>query len=158
MSPEQARGAGVDFRSDIFSFGTILYELATGHQPFARPTKIETLTAILHVDPPPIQELNDRAPLPLQWIVQRCLAKDLRERYAATADLHHDLCALRERLPTIIAGPSERRSPARPTQSQASPRLRAHLSPRDGSRTDVVDDAYARRRQLGDASLSPVCD
>jgi len=79
MSPEQARGSTVDFRSDIFSFGTILLEMITGRAPFERATAIETLTAILH-EPPQLPPLSERMPLALNWIVQRCLAKDPAER------------------------------------------------------------------------------
>ncbi len=100
MSPEQARGGAVDFRSDVFSFGAILYEMATGRRPFDRPTPIETLTAILHEDPRPIGESNTRIPPPLESIIQRCLAKSPEARYAATADLLHDLRSLRDRLAT----------------------------------------------------------
>jgi Tol biopolymer transport system component/tRNA A-37 threonylcarbamoyl transferase component Bud32 len=101
MSPEQARGSGLDFRSDLFSFGSILYEMVTRRRAFERPTPIETLTAVLHDEPPPLAESNPRAPQTLQSIVERCLAKSPADRYAATADLHHDLRDLREKLPGI---------------------------------------------------------
>ena len=93
MSPEQARGGAVDFRSDLFSLGTMLYEMALGRRPFDRPTSIETLSAILHDEPPPAGNA-ERVPPPFMSIVERCLAKDPQERYAATQDLHHDLRAL----------------------------------------------------------------
>jgi len=96
MSPEQARGGAIDFRSDLFSLGTMLYEMAVGRRPFDRATPIETLTAILH-DEPPLDGIADRLPGPLGSIVARCLAKDPQDRYAATQDLHYDLRALRDR-------------------------------------------------------------
>ncbi len=96
MSPEQARGSAVDYRSDLFSFGSMLYEMATRRRAFERATPIETLTAIQHDEPPAMRELNPRVPARLQDIVQRCLAKLPEERYGSTADLCHDLKALRD--------------------------------------------------------------
>jgi Tol biopolymer transport system component len=95
MSPEQARGEAVDFRSDLFSFGAVLYEMATGRQPFERANTVETLAAIMRDDPRPIRELNARIPVPLSRIVSRCLAKLPDERYGSTADLLHDLQSVR---------------------------------------------------------------
>ena len=84
MSPEQARGEEVDFRTDQFSLGLILYEMATGKHPFRRATGVDTLAAILNDEPPPLGE-------PLGWIVERCLQKNPAERYGSTFDLAHDL-------------------------------------------------------------------
>jgi serine/threonine protein kinase len=95
MSPEQASGAAVDFRSDQFSFGSMLYEMATGKRAFQKKTAVETLTAILNDEPEPI---GPATPPPLRWIVERCLAKEPRERYSATDDLARDLVGLRDRL------------------------------------------------------------
>jgi serine/threonine protein kinase len=103
MSPEQARGREVDFRSDQFSFGLVLYEMAAGARAFSRDTPVQTLLAIIEDDPPPLAQANPRVPVPLRWIVDRCLAKDPRQRYAATADLAHDLRTLRDRLAEAIA-------------------------------------------------------
>jgi eukaryotic-like serine/threonine-protein kinase len=96
MSPEQAAGQPVDFRSDQFSFGSILYEMATGKRAFDRATKPETLAAIIREEPEPMAVLNPRAPSYLGWIVERCLAKEPRDRYAATEDLARELATLRE--------------------------------------------------------------
>ena len=96
MSPEQAAGQRVDFRSDQFSFGSILYEMATGKQAFERATKPELLAAIIRAEPEPIEALNPSVAAPLRWIVARCLAKEPRDRYAATEDLARDLATLRE--------------------------------------------------------------
>src|SRR5713226_9151311 len=76
MSPEQAAGQPVDFRSDQFSFGSILYEMATGERAFQRKTGVETLAAILREEPKAIAELNPAAPAPLRWTIERCLAKE----------------------------------------------------------------------------------
>jgi len=96
MSPEQAAGRKVDYRSDQFSFGSILYEMLTDKLAFRRDSKGETLAAILRDEPPSIAELNPAVPAPLAWIVERCLAKDPQERYASTRDLARDLTLARE--------------------------------------------------------------
>jgi len=98
MSPEQARGAAVDYRSDQFSLGLTLYEMITGRQGFRADSAAQTLAAILEDDPEPIAKLNPRAPAPLRWIVERCLAKDARQRYESTTDLARELRTLRDRL------------------------------------------------------------
>ncbi len=87
MSPEQAAGRPVDFRSDQFSVGLILYELATGRRAFERPSPVETLSAIIRDEPEPLSALAPRLPAPVRWVVERCLAKDPEERYASTRDL-----------------------------------------------------------------------
>lgn len=98
MSPEQASGRPVDFRSDQFSFGSVLYEMATGKRAFQRDTPPETLVAIIRDEPEAIASVNPQVPPPLCWIVERCLAKDPEERYASTRDLARDLATLRDRL------------------------------------------------------------
>ena len=98
MSPEQAAGRAVDFRSDQFSLGTILYEMATGKRPFQRDSAPQTLTAIIQDDPEPLGTLNPRTPAPLRWAVERCLAKDPEDRFASTKDLARDLKSLRDHL------------------------------------------------------------
>jgi Tol biopolymer transport system component len=98
MSPEQASGRPVDFRSDQFSLGTILYEMATGQPAFQRKTNAETLTAIIREEPEPIARLNPRAPAPYRWIVERCLTKDPEERYASTRDLARELKSVRDHI------------------------------------------------------------
>jgi Tol biopolymer transport system component len=98
MSPEQAAGQPLDFRSDQFSFGSILYEMTTGERAFQRKTGIETLAAILREEPKAIAELNPAAPAPLRWTIERCLAKEPDERFASTKDLAHDLKSVRDHL------------------------------------------------------------
>jgi serine/threonine protein kinase/tetratricopeptide (TPR) repeat protein len=95
MSPEQAAGRPVDFRSDQFSFGCLLYELLTGRQPFQGATAVQTLSMIIEASPRPIGEFNPDVPDPLQAIVARCLSKKPEDRYASTQNLAHDLEALR---------------------------------------------------------------
>ena len=103
MSPEQARGTATDFRTDQFSFGLILYEMATGRSAFRRDTPAATLDAIINEDLPPDPAFDTRMPAPFRWIVERCLAKDPNERYAVTADLYRDLRTLRDRLGEVSA-------------------------------------------------------
>ena len=76
MSPEQASGRPVDYRSDQFSFGSILYEMATGRLAFKKDTVPQTLAAIIEAEPEPLRKLNDEIPEELCAIVERCLAKD----------------------------------------------------------------------------------
>src|SRR5262245_32690346 len=96
MSPEQASGRPVDFRSDQFSFGAILYEMVSGRRPFSRGSAPETMAAIIREDPESLARLSPEAPVALLWIAERCLAKDPHDRYAATRDLARDLAQLRD--------------------------------------------------------------
>jgi eukaryotic-like serine/threonine-protein kinase len=84
MSPEQVRGDPPDYRSDIFSFGLILYELLTGERAFQGETAVDTMRAILRQDAP---ELPEAVPAPVRQIVTRCLEKDPRNRFQSTKDL-----------------------------------------------------------------------
>jgi serine/threonine protein kinase len=116
MSPEQASGKSLDFRSDQFSFGVILYEMATGRRAFGRSTPVETLSAIIREEPEPIGSVNPQAPAPLRWIIERCLAKSPEERYVSTRDLARDLASVRDHLSeaslpgTSVGVPPRRRS------------------------------------------------
>jgi serine/threonine protein kinase/Tol biopolymer transport system component len=106
MSPEQARGEPVDFRSDQFSFGSVLYEMATGKHAFKRGTAVHTLAAILDEDPEPIAAAAPRTPVPVCWIIERCLAKDPGARYASTKDLVRDLTTTRDHLADTATQPA----------------------------------------------------
>ena len=103
MSPEQARGAVVDYRTDQFSLGVTLYEMATGRRAFSAETAPQILAAILDTEPASIATLNPRVPAPVRWTIERCLAKDARRRYDATTDLARELRTLRERLPEFTS-------------------------------------------------------
>jgi eukaryotic-like serine/threonine-protein kinase len=91
MSPEQAQGKPLDQRSDIFSFGCILFEATTGRKPFAGDSVIDSLHKIVYMQAPPIRESNPNAPAELQRIVRKCLAKDPGERYQSIRDVAIDL-------------------------------------------------------------------
>ena len=110
MSPEQASGKPLDYRSDQFSFGAILYEMAAGRRAFSRGTAVETLAAIVREEPEPLGSSPSGPPFPLRWIIERCLAKDPGERYASTEDLARDLSNLRDRVgeaaPSAVEAPS----------------------------------------------------
>lgn len=110
MSPEQARGDRLDFRSDLFSFGLVLYEMVTGKRPFQRNTAAETIVAILREQPDPIGKQSRDAPAPLCWAIDRCLAKDPHERYVSTRDLARELAAIRDR---FLEKPTKQ-APSRP--------------------------------------------
>jgi len=94
MSPEQVRGRMADHRSDIFAFGTILYEMVTGKQTFRKPTSAETMTAILNEDPPPISQVTAATPPGLQRVVHRCLEKNPEQRFQSASDMAFALEAL----------------------------------------------------------------
>jgi serine/threonine-protein kinase len=108
MSPEQANALPLDFRTDQFSFGAIVYELVTSRRAFRRETALDTLSAIVHEEPEAIEKLNPKTPPPLRWIIERCLSKTPQERYASTLDLAHELRTLRDRIgETTSSGTAE---------------------------------------------------
>jgi serine/threonine protein kinase/Tol biopolymer transport system component len=94
MAPEQARGDPVDHRADIFAFGAIIYEMLAGKRAFAKPTAVETMTAILNEDPPPISQVSGATPPGLLRIVHRCLEKNPEQRFQSASDLAFALEAL----------------------------------------------------------------
>src|SRR5258708_458931 len=114
MSPEQASGDRLDFRSDQFSFGLVLYEMVTGKRPFQRSTAAETLGAILRGPPEPITRQNRDAPAPLCWAIERCLAKEPDKRYVSTRDLARELATIRDRFSEKPLQPAEARPPNLP--------------------------------------------
>src|SRR5580698_9993597 len=116
MSPEQATGGELDFRSDQFSFGSVLYEMVTGFPAFRKKTHAETIAAILRDEPEHLRSRTQQAPAPFVWIVERCLAKDPKERYGSTQDLARDLAAVRDRFAEASAGSSQPRPNNLPLQ------------------------------------------
>jgi Tol biopolymer transport system component len=94
MSPEQVRRSPADHRSDIFSFGVVLYEMLSGSRPFRGGTEAETMTAILNQDPPPLPEANGKVPVALERIMRHCVEKRPQDRFQSTRDLVFDLEAL----------------------------------------------------------------
>jgi serine/threonine protein kinase/tetratricopeptide (TPR) repeat protein len=116
MSPEQALGRRLDERSDIFSFGAVLYEMATGRQAFMGETPTGVLDAVLHDEPPALAAVRPDLPPELPLVVEKALRKQPSERYQRTGDMARDLAELRrhraDRRPLIAA--RRRRSPAVP--------------------------------------------
>ena len=98
MSPEQFAGSGVDARSDIFSLGIVIFQMATGHLPFSGATREEMMNHILHAVPAPITRLNPEMPLELERITSKCLEKSARDRYQSARELLTDLWPLKRQL------------------------------------------------------------
>jgi serine/threonine protein kinase len=112
MSPEMVRGKLVDHRADIFAFGAVLYEMLAGKRAFQHSTSAETMTAILHEEPPAISQIARNAPPGLQRVVHRCLEKSAERRFQSSSDLAFALEALSESgisSPAAIQGPEQRR-------------------------------------------------
>ena len=115
LAPEQIENRPADRRSDIFSAGCVLHEMATGHRAFSGRTTVETLNKIVHEEPPP---LAAALPFELQRIVRKCLAKDPQERYQTAADLAVDLRALRSQ---VAAGTAVSAAALRPPNPMRRP-------------------------------------
>jgi serine/threonine protein kinase len=95
MSPEQVQGRSVDHRTDIFSFGVVFYELTTRHRPFRGETTADLISSILRDSQKPVSQLRHDVPLAFENILERCLAKDLTNRYQSMKDLREELRLLR---------------------------------------------------------------
>ena len=167
MSPEQARGERVDHRSDVFSFGIVLYEMLTGTDPFRRHNAADTLGAILKDVLPPAQSRGGRCPADLQRILRLTLAKDPAQRYTSTRQLVEDLEHLAQRLDrrlltpgrvaaalvllVAMAGPLAwlaRRPPVTPSRERPTVSLLvADLDNRTGD--PVFDGALEQALQIG---------
>ncbi|HUP48192.1 MAG TPA: protein kinase, partial [Thermoanaerobaculia bacterium] len=106
MSPEQVRGQKVDHRSDIFSFGCILYETVTRRRPFAADSKFDVLHQIVHTEPPPIGELAPSTPGELRRMIRRCMAKDPERRYQSMKDIAIELRDLAQDFDSLTGTPA----------------------------------------------------
>lgn len=111
MAPEQVRGQPVDHRTDIFAFGAVLYEMLSGRRAFHRSTAAETMTTVLHEDPPAVSQFVKNTPPGLQRVLERCLEKNPDQRFQSASDLAFALEALSDSsgsAPVPVAAPARR--------------------------------------------------
>jgi eukaryotic-like serine/threonine-protein kinase len=151
MSPEQVRGEAVDHRSDIFSFGAVLYEMLCGRQAFGRETATESMTAILKEDPPEIAIAGPGASPGLQRIVQHCVEKKPGERFQSARDIAFALQAL--------SGTSSGSASIREDVPLTRPAMRRMIGPLIGALAGallaLVALKYVQGRQAGSAVAQP---
>ena len=125
MSPEQVQGKAVDHRSDIFSFGSILYEAATKRRPFEADSDIDIMHKIVHDKPPAIDEINPAVPAELRRLIRRCLAKDPEKRHQSMKNLSLELMEIVEEFEQLSASASSRTTSAsNETLALSSPQRR----------------------------------
>src|SRR5579863_2944923 len=124
MSPEQVRGESGDARSDIFSFGAVLYEMLTGKRAFKRETSAETMTAVLREEPPELNETGWQGPLGLQRILTRCLEKNVERRFQSASDLAFAIESLSGSSATSAASPASISSATRSVEAAETKRSR----------------------------------
>ena len=146
MAPEQIRGEPIDFRADVFAFGVLLFELATGSHPFTSATPVSTVARVLEATPPDLRQLAPACPAALEAVISRCLQKDPAQRYAATRELVEDLEGARRT-------PAE--SPAAPRNGVAARGNHDHErgqrpSPTDGAAPGSHDPKRGRRPSPAD--------
>jgi predicted Ser/Thr protein kinase len=147
MSPEQASGRPLDFRSDQFAVGAIFYEMLSRRRTFQRATAVQTLSAVIQDDPEPLERLNPRVPPPLRWAISRCLSKDVEDRYSSTRDLARELEQIKDNFNELAeageprpsasvavslqepAVPTLQRMTAAPARTTSSPAAEAEPAP-----------------------------
>jgi TolB-like protein/formylglycine-generating enzyme required for sulfatase activity/Tfp pilus assembly protein PilF/dienelactone hydrolase len=149
MSPEQVRGEGVDARSDIFSFGTILYEMLGGRRAFQHATSVETLNAILKEEPPELSRPEAQVPAALEAVVQHCLEKRPERRFQSARDLAFQLHSLQvaappAATPAVAGAPSATAAPlATPLPAPAARRLMLVVLPFENRSPDPEEEYFS---------------
>jgi eukaryotic-like serine/threonine-protein kinase len=108
MSPEQARGQRLDARSDLFSLGVALYEMAAGCAPFARATAADTIASILEKEPPPLAQFTSEVPEAMEQIIRKALSKERKERYQTAREFLDDLKSLKSGNTPVVSSPAKK--------------------------------------------------
>jgi serine/threonine protein kinase len=177
MSPEQARGEMLDARTDLFSFGAVMYEMATNIIPFSGQTSAVVFVELLERDPKPVRDINTNIPIALQAIINKALRKDLSARYQSAVEIHTDLENVWATLwePGTVVGPSSpvatqnsqrfaSRATDRTLRSQSAPASSISPQPLPTFTQPISNPTNAGRESkfpesagnIGDASGAPV--
>jgi TolB-like protein/Tfp pilus assembly protein PilF len=158
MSPEQAEGKTIDPRSDIFSLGTVLYELATGERPFSGDTNVAVISSIIKDTPRAATDVNLTLPREVDRIIKRCLAKDPTRRYQSAIDLRNDLEELKREYESGELQTSPRDRSGTGTRSGRLARHRAGLLATAGVVLLLVIGLIAGRFWLNRAAVGGAID
>ena len=165
MSPEQARGEAVDARSDLFSVGVVLYEMATGRKAFGGSSTAVVFDAILNRDPQPVTELNERVPLAFENILSKLLEKDPDLRYQTAAELRSDLKRLSRDLGSGRRTAAADKSGSNVTQPAAPVKQKSvavlYFENQSGSKEDeyfrdgITEDIVTEISKIGQLDIFP---
>lgn len=144
MSPEQALGKPIDHRSDLFSLGVLMYEMANRHRPFKGDTAVATLDRLLHFNPPPLAQVSPQHPPVLSHIVQKLMAKNVQRRYQSAKELLADL----RRAQATLAAAASAHAPLGADGRATRPSKDAYAA------TTILPSGPAPRRPSGPPSLA----
>src|SRR5262245_15180896 len=152
MSPEQVVGGDADPRSDVFSLGVVIYQMATGQLPFSGSTRAELTDHILHAAPEPMLQVNPALPSELERVTLKCLEKRRDDRYQSARELLTDLWPLKRQLdadaasamPDAVRFEFLRRSGSHPGTAPLKPAVADDVSTTDASRPSEASELVAR--------------